>query len=49
MGRVGYLLTWNLRHMAGAVARRRIENELRQPGYDPPDDLHTGDLKAAYD
>ena len=26
----------NLRHLAGAVARRRIEHELRRLGYEPP-------------
>ncbi len=49
VGRTAYLLTWNLRHMAGAVARRRIENELRQLGYDPPTICTPEDLKAAYD
>ena len=36
VGGVEYLLTWNLRHLAGAVARRRIEHELRRLGYEPP-------------
>lgn len=34
--RAEYLLTWNMRHLAGAVARRRIEQELRRMGYEPP-------------
>jgi len=33
---VEYLVTWNLRHLAGAVIRRRLENALRDRGYDPP-------------
>jgi hypothetical protein len=36
IGRAEYLLTWNLRHLAGAVARRRIEHELRRLGHEPP-------------
>ena len=36
VGRVEYLLTWNLRHLAGAIARRRIEQELRRLGHEPP-------------
>ena len=36
VGRAEYLLTWNLRHLAGAVARRRIEHELRRLGHEPP-------------
>lgn len=36
VGRAEYLLTWNLRHLAGAVARRRIENELRRLGHEAP-------------
>lgn len=35
-GRVDYLATWNLRHLAGAVVRRRIEHALRGRGFDPP-------------
>lgn len=27
VGGVEYLLTWHLRHLAGAIARRRIEHE----------------------
>ncbi len=33
---VEYLVTWNLKHLAGAVIRRRLENALRSQGYDPP-------------
>lgn len=36
VGRADYLLTWNLRHLAGAEPRRRIERELRARGFDPP-------------
>lgn len=34
---VEYLATWNLRHLAGAVVRRRIENALRASGFEPPE------------
>ena len=36
VNRVDYLATWNLRHLAGAVVRRRIEHALRGRGFDPP-------------
>ena len=36
IGAVDYLVTWNLRHLAGAVVRRRLEDALRQLGFDPP-------------
>ncbi|MBI2570282.1 MAG: type II toxin-antitoxin system VapC family toxin [Candidatus Schekmanbacteria bacterium] len=36
IGRADYLMTWNLAHLAGAQARRRIERELRQRGFEPP-------------
>lgn len=36
VGAAEYLLTWNLRHLAGAVTRRRIEQELRKLGHEPP-------------
>jgi hypothetical protein len=29
---VEYLVTWNLKHLAGAVIRRRLENALRSQG-----------------
>lgn len=36
VNKVEYLVTWNLRHLAGAVTRRRLENALRDRGYEPP-------------
>jgi predicted nucleic acid-binding protein len=36
VGGAEYLLTWNLRHLAGAIARRRIEQELRRLGHESP-------------
>lgn len=33
---VDYLVTWNLRHMAGAPARAAIEQACRRAGYRPP-------------
>jgi hypothetical protein len=36
VGAVDYLVTWNLRHLAGAVVRRRLENALRRLGFIPP-------------
>ena len=33
---VEYLVTWNLKHLAGAVTRRRLENAIRERGYEPP-------------
>lgn len=36
VNRVDYLVTWNLRHLAGAVVRRRIERALRERGLDAP-------------
>jgi hypothetical protein len=36
VNRVEYLVTWNLKHLAGAVTRRRLENALRDSGYEPP-------------
>ena len=36
VNKVEYLVTWNLKHLAGAVIRRRLENALRERGYDPP-------------
>lgn len=36
VNRVEYLVTWNLKHLAGAIARRRLENALRQRGFEPP-------------
>ena len=34
--RVDYLLTWNLRHIANAAVRPRIERACRKAGYEPP-------------
>ena len=34
--RVDYLLSWNLRHIASAAARARIERACRTAGYEPP-------------
>lgn len=36
VGRADYLATWNMRHLAGAVVRRRIERALRARGHEPP-------------
>lgn len=36
IGAVDYLVTWNLRHLAGAVVRRRLEHALRVLGFEPP-------------
>ena len=33
---VDYLLTWNLRHIASAAARSRIERACRRADYEPP-------------
>src|SRR3990172_1799133 len=33
---IDYLLTWNLRHIANAVTRQRIESACRENGYEPP-------------
>lgn len=33
---IEYLVIWNLKHLAGAIVRRRLENTLRSRGYDPP-------------
>lgn len=34
--RVDYLLTWNLRHIANAAVRPRIERACRKAGHEPP-------------
>lgn len=36
VNRVDYLLTWNLRHIANAAVRVRIERACRRAGYEPP-------------
>ena len=33
---IDYLLTWNLRHIANAALRGRIERACRARGYEPP-------------
>jgi predicted nucleic acid-binding protein len=33
---IGYLLTWNCRHIANAALRQRIESVCRSAGYEPP-------------
>ena len=38
--RVDYLLTWNLRHIASAAARSRIERACRKAGYEAAGHLH---------
>lgn len=39
-----YLLTWNCRHLANAVLRRRIYHFLEGLQYDPPDICTPGEL-----
>lgn len=36
VNRLEYLVTWNLKHLAGAIVRRRLENGLRERGYESP-------------
>jgi predicted nucleic acid-binding protein len=33
---VDYLVTWNLKHIANAVTRHRIESACRESGFEPP-------------
>jgi predicted nucleic acid-binding protein len=33
---VDYLVTWNLKHIANAVTRHRIESTCRESGFEPP-------------
>ncbi|MCY4658696.1 MAG: DNA-binding protein [Acidobacteria bacterium] len=47
--RVDYLLTWNLRHIAGAAARSRIERACRKAGYEPPVICTPNELMEEYD
>lgn len=35
-GGAAYLLTWNFKHLANAVLRKRIDAVCRSSGYDPP-------------
>ena len=47
--RVDYLLTWNLRHIASAAARSRIEKACRKVGYEPPVICTPNELMEEYD
>ena len=49
INRVDYLLTWNLRHLAGAAARSRIERACRKAGYEPPIICTPNELMEGYD
>lgn len=49
VNRVDYLLTWNLRHIAGAAARSRIEHACRKAGYEPPVICTPNELMEEYD
>ena len=49
VNRVDYLLTWNLRHIAGAAARARIERACRKAGYEPPVICTPNELMEEYD
>ena len=46
---VDYLLTWNLRHIASAAARSRIERACRKAGYEPPVICTPNELMEEYD
>lgn len=47
--RVDYLLSWNLRHIASATARARIERACRTAGYDPPIICTPNELMEGHD
>ena len=47
--RVDYLLSWNLRHIASAAARSRIERACRTAGYEPPIICTPNELMEEYD
>ena len=47
--RVDYLLTWNLRHIANAAVRSRIERACRRAGYEPPVICTPNELMEEYD
>ena len=36
VGGMGYLLTWNLKHIANATLRKQIESVCRIQSYEPP-------------
>lgn len=36
VGGMDYLLTWNLKHIANATLRKRIDSVCRSQGYEPP-------------
>ena len=36
LGGADYLLTWNFKHLANALLRKRIDAVCRSSGYDPP-------------
>ena len=46
---VDYLLTWNLRHIANAAVRPRIERACRKAGYEPPVICTPNELMEEYD
>ena len=46
---VDYLLTWNLRHIANAAVRSRIERACRKAGYEPPVICTPNELMEDYD
>ena len=45
---VDYLLTWNLRHIANAAVRPRIERACREAGHEPPVICTPSELMEAY-
>jgi hypothetical protein len=47
--RIDYLLTWNLRHIANATVRSRIERACRQAGSEPPVICTPNELMEEYD
>ena len=47
--RVDYLVTWNLRHIANAAVRSRIERACRKVGREPPVICTPNELMEEYD